>query len=93
MGIVYGDQTIFVGRNAFEAVGGFPDQPLMEDYQLVRRLRQVGRFVTLPDAVVTSARRWRDNGVWRTALQNQLVMWLYLLGVSPERLARWYHGK
>jgi rSAM/selenodomain-associated transferase 2/rSAM/selenodomain-associated transferase 1 len=69
MGIVYGDQTIFVGRNAFEAVGGFPDQPLMEDYQLVRRLRQVGRFVTLPDAVVTSARRWRDNGVWRTALR------------------------
>ncbi len=91
-GVVFGDQAIFAGRNAFEAVGGFPDQPIMEDYQFVRRLGRVGKFVTLPDAVVTSARRWRQNGVWRTTLRNHLIMCLYLLGVSPERLARWYRG-
>lgn len=91
--IVFGDQAIFVGRNAFESIGGFPGQVIMEDYQLIRHLRKVGKILLLPDAAVTSARRWRDNGVFRTSLRNQLTMWLYLLGVNPERLARWYHGK
>jgi rSAM/selenodomain-associated transferase 2/rSAM/selenodomain-associated transferase 1 len=91
--IVFGDQAIFVGRNAFEVVGGFPEQVIMEDYQLIRQLRKAGKILLLPDAAVTSARRWRDNGVFRTSFRNQLTMWLYLLGVNPERLARWYHGK
>jgi len=88
--IVFGDQAIFVGRIAFGSIGGFPEQVIMEDYQLIRQLRKAGKILLLPDAAVTSARRWRDNGVFRTSLRNQLTMWLYLLGVNPERLARWY---
>jgi len=88
MGIVFGDQGLFVRRKIFHETGGFPEQPLMEDCEFVRRLR--GRFVILPEAMVTSARRWREVGPVRNSLRNVLITWSYLLGVSPERLARWY---
>ena len=90
MGIVFGDQGIFVRRKIFQETGGFPGQPLMEDCEFVHRLRRRGRFVILPEAVVTSARRWRTVGPVRNSLLNVLITWSYLLGVSPERLARWY---
>jgi rSAM/selenodomain-associated transferase 2 len=92
MGIVFGDQGLFVRREVFHEAGGFPEQPLMEDYELVRRLRRRGRFVILPEATVTSARRWRAVGPVRNSLLNVLITWSYLLGVSPERLARWYRS-
>jgi hypothetical protein len=65
----------------------------MEDMELVRELKKQGRFVILNSRAVASSRRWRENGVWKTTLVNQTVMWLYLVGVSPERLVRWYRKK
>lgn len=65
----------------------------MEDFDLVRRLRRRGRVVTVPDCVVTSARRWRRLGVLRTILRNQVMILGHLAGVSPERLARLYRRK
>lgn len=86
----YGDQGIFVRRWVFEHLGGYPDQPLMEDYEFVRRLRRVGRIVALPAAVRTSGRRWLKFGVMRVTLINKLVILGYRTGVSPDRLASFY---
>jgi rSAM/selenodomain-associated transferase 2 len=89
-GIATGDQAIFVARAAFDAVGGFPDQPLMEDIELSRRLRRTGRPLCLHERVRTSGRRWEQHGVWRTVVLMWRLRLLYRLGVSAERLARDY---
>jgi rSAM/selenodomain-associated transferase 2 len=89
-GIATGDQAMFVRRNAFVAVGGFPEQPLMEDIELSRRLRRTSRPVCLRDRVVTSGRRWERFGIWRTILLMWRLRLLYWLGVPAERLARSY---
>jgi rSAM/selenodomain-associated transferase 2/rSAM/selenodomain-associated transferase 1 len=86
----YGDQAIFLNAALFHSLGGFPDLPIMEDFELVRRLGKKGRIVILPQAVVTSPRRWLNIGVWRTWMINQLVILAYYLGVSPEKLAHFY---
>ena len=86
----YGDQGIFLSTEVFDKMGGFPDLPMMEDFELVRRLRQVGRVAIAPRAVVTSDRRWRTLGILRTTLANQVMIAGYLLGVDPKQLARWY---
>lgn len=88
----YGDQALFTSRVTFENVEGFPDIPLLDDVEFVRRLRRIGRLAIAPVAVVTSGRRWRAKGIWRTMALNQLIMGAYTVGVSPERLARWYRG-
>jgi len=93
LGIVFGDQAIFATREAFFRAGTYPEQPIMEDLELWKRLGRVGRRTIIPLSVTTSARKWRENGVWRTVLLHQAVMWLYLLGVSPERLGGWYRRK
>jgi rSAM/selenodomain-associated transferase 2 len=85
----YGDQAVFVRRTAFEAVGGFPDQPLMEDIELCRRLWRVGRIVTVPAEVRVSARRHLQRPV-HTLVTQRLFPTLYRLGVSAETLARLY---
>ncbi len=90
LGIVFGDQAIFMRREQFESLGGFPDVPLMEDYELVRGLRRCGKLVVLPQRAVTSARRWEARGPWRNSLKNAAITLAYLAGVSPERLSRWY---
>ena len=64
----------------------------MEDFALMRRLRRWGRIVTTPEQIRTSPRRWLRQGVLRTTLINQAIIAAYLLGVSPERLLRWYQG-
>ena len=89
----YGDQALFVTRRRFWAAGGFPALPLMEDFELVRRLRRSGRIALAPGRVLTSARRWRERGVLTTWLINQWVIGAYCLGVHPSRLARWYRGR
>ncbi len=93
LGIVFGDQAIFTTRKAFFRAGGYPEQPIMEDYELWKRLGRVGKRKLIPLSVITSTRKWEQQGVWRTTLINQAVTWLYMLGVSPEWLARWYRGK
>lgn len=85
----YGDQALFMRREVFEGVGGFPDQPIMEDVALVRALRRRGRVYVCNEPAVTSARRWRRAGFVRVMLFNQLAMIASMLGVSPHRIAAW----
>lgn len=89
-GIATGDQAIFVQRETFEAVGGFPDQSLMEDIELSRRLRRLAVPACLRARVSTSGRRWESRGVWRTIVLMWRLRWRYWLGASPEQLARAY---
>jgi len=89
-GIATGDQALFVRRALFQQVGGYPDQPLMEDVELSRRLRRVAPPACLREAVVTSGRRWESRGVWRTIVLMWWLRWRYWRGVSPDRLARAY---
>ncbi|MBN3874379.1 TIGR04283 family arsenosugar biosynthesis glycosyltransferase [Nostoc sp. JL33] len=86
----YGDQAIFLTKAVFQQIGGFPELPIMEDFELMRRLKRTGRIVIIPTPVVTSARRWLQKGVFKTTLLNQIVIIAYLLGVSPKRICRWY---
>jgi uncharacterized protein len=88
----YGDQGIFVRRTAFRALDGYRELPLMEDVDFLRRLRGIGRTVLLPLPVTTSARRFMHRGVVRQQFRNWALMALYLVGVSPNRLARWYES-
>jgi rSAM/selenodomain-associated transferase 2/rSAM/selenodomain-associated transferase 1 len=90
LGVVFGDQGIFARRSAFDACGGYPVLPLMEDAAFVRRLRQEGRFALLDAPAVSSARRWRRHGVWRTTAANALVTAAWLCGAGPVRLSRAY---
>lgn len=89
----YGDQALFMTAATYRAVGGYPDLPIMEDYEIVRRLGKKGNIVTLPIAVITSARRWLRMGAWRTWAVNQAVIIAYYLGIAPRVLARFYRGK
>jgi rSAM/selenodomain-associated transferase 2 len=91
-GTLYGDQSIFVRRDAFEKLGGFARIPLMEDVEFSRRLRGAGKIAVLDPPVQSSARRHLRKGAWRTSIQNGLFIVLYNLGVSPHRLHRWYYG-
>jgi rSAM/selenodomain-associated transferase 2 len=86
-GIATGDQAIFVTREAFLAVGGFPDLPLMEDIAISRRLKRLCRPFCIATPVITSGRRWEHNGVVRTILLMWRLRLAYYLGVAPARLA------
>jgi hypothetical protein len=86
----YGDQAIFLSSKLFHHLGGFPDIPIMEDVELIRRLQKQGEIVTLPIPVSTSARRWQNVGILKTTLINQLVIAAYVMGIAPEVIARWY---
>lgn len=85
----YGDQALFARRDTLEAIGGVPQACLMEDLDLVRRLRQRGRLVCLPLAIATSPRRHLEHGVWRTATRHALAACGWRLGVPRARLQRW----
>ncbi|MDQ6777498.1 MAG: TIGR04283 family arsenosugar biosynthesis glycosyltransferase [Actinomycetota bacterium] len=89
-GIYYGDSAVWLRRDTFEQLDGFRALPIMEDYDLVRRLERAGRTVCLPGPAITSARRWQRLGLARTIASWVLIRWLYLAGVSPVRLARLY---
>ena len=86
----YGDQGLFLPARLFLDLGGFPEQPIMEDFAFVRTLQNHGRLVTLPQTVLTSSRRWQQLGLWRTTYINQLMVFGYYLGVAPATLARLY---
>jgi rSAM/selenodomain-associated transferase 2 len=89
----YGDQAIFVRADKFSSVGGYPALPIMEDFELVRRLKRKGCIKILPLAAKTSSRRWVQLGVLRTTAINQAIIIGYLLGINPEKLADWYRRK
>ncbi len=89
--IPYGDQAIFIRTSYFGKLGGFKDIPIMEDVELMRRIKRKGdRIVILQEPVLTSARRWeRDGLIWGT-LRNWFLIIAYLCGVKPENLVRFY---
>jgi len=90
LNLPYGDQALFMRRERFEEAGGFRALPIMEDVDLVRRLGKKGQVVISCKAAVTSSRRWRKEGWFWTTIRNQLLLYLYLLGIPPERLYRFY---
>jgi len=90
LGIYYGDSAVWVRRGTFEALGGYRDLAIMDDYDFVRRLERRGRTVCLPGPAVTSARRWQRIGLGRTIASWVVIRWLYLAGVSPQRLSALY---
>jgi len=88
-GICTGDQAIFVERALFETLGGFPDQPLMEDIEFSRSARHIAWPAALSGAI-TSGRRWERRGVWPTIRQMWSLRWRYWRGADPATLAREY---
>ncbi|MCP4482383.1 MAG: glycosyltransferase family 2 protein [bacterium] len=89
--IPYGDQAIFIRKNYFEKLGGFKDILIMEDVDLMQRVKQdAGKIKIIPKPVTTSVRRWQEKGVILTTLKNNIIRILYFCGVSPEVLAKIY---
>ena len=89
-GLAYGDQGLLVRRSVYDAVGGYPDTRIMEDVVLIRRLARRTRVVRLPVPILADARRWQREGRVRGTLRNVALLALFLAGVAPDRLARWY---
>jgi hypothetical protein len=89
----YGDQALFMPMGTFWELAGFRPLAIMEDFEMVRRLKRRGRVALAPGRAATSARRWRRQGILKTWLLNQWLIAAYHLGVSADRLARWYRIK
>jgi rSAM/selenodomain-associated transferase 2/rSAM/selenodomain-associated transferase 1 len=87
----YGDQALFVTRRLFHEIGGYPDYPIMEDFEFVRKLKKKGKIAILPESVQTSPRRWLNLGILKTWLLNQIIIGAYCLGIPPRRLSRLYN--
>ena len=85
-----GDQAIFVRRDVFDRLGGFPELELCEDLEFSRRLKRAGRIACLRTRVTTSARRWNRDGLVRTVVKMWMIRAMYLMGVPPARLKRMY---
>ncbi|CAM3874436.1 TIGR04283 family arsenosugar biosynthesis glycosyltransferase [Vreelandella rituensis] len=89
-GIATGDQAMFMTLNAFERVGGFPDQPLMEDIEISRKLKRLSRPACLGQKVTSAGRRWDNHGAWKTILLMWGLRYRYWRGETAERLAEEY---
>ena len=92
-GIATGDQALFMTREAFDAVGGFPEIALMEDIAMSRKLKSLSSPVCLSQRIITSSRRWENGGVLRTILLMWKLRLLYFFGADPARLAQRYYGR
>ncbi|MGK7931050.1 MAG: TIGR04283 family arsenosugar biosynthesis glycosyltransferase [Microcystaceae cyanobacterium] len=90
LSLPYGDQGLFLKANTFQGMGGFKNMAIMEDFELIQRLKKQGKIGIIPSPVIISDRRWRKLGVFRTTLVNQMIVLGYYLGVSPEQLVKWY---
>ena len=93
LGLPYGDQAIFVTRDLFNQVGGFPEGPFLEDVLLMQRLRRLSWPLLMPGPVYVSPRRWEQRGVLRQTLRNWAILTAFSLGASPGRLDGWYSGR
>ena len=89
----YGDQGIFVRRWVFERLSGFSEMPFMEDVDFLKRLYRTGRVALVNQPITTSARRFLKRGIIRQQLTNICLVMLYLLGMKPETLKKWYEGR
>ncbi|MBL8513199.1 MAG: TIGR04283 family arsenosugar biosynthesis glycosyltransferase [Betaproteobacteria bacterium] len=92
-GIATGDQGLFVARDVFDALGGFPDQPLMEDIEFCKRAKRFGAPACLDVRIETSGRRWEKHGVFNTIVLMWALRARYFFGEAPESLHRAYYGK
>ena len=93
----FGDQALALTARTLEEAGGYPDFPILEEYELVCRLRRLaaagaGRIVTLPLAALCSPRRWEKHTIWRTNAVNQAVMLWYRWGATPAQIFEFYYG-
>jgi len=86
----YGDQGIFIRKKLFEQIGGYQDLAIMEDFDLIQRLKRQGEIAIASGQATTSGRRWQKLGVWQTTAINQLVIAGYYLGISPTKLSDLY---
>ena len=86
----YGDQAIFLNAQLFHELGGFANLPIMEDFELISRLRRRGRIAIISTPVITSKRRWQKLGIMQTIFINQVAIIAYLLNISPQKIADWY---
>jgi rSAM/selenodomain-associated transferase 2 len=86
----YGDQALFVRRTTFHDVGGFPDWPLFEDTELVRRIKTAGRFTIVRSKVTMSARRFEEHGIFHNIFLVYLLQIGFMVGVPPARLKKWF---
>ncbi len=93
LSLPYGDQAIFLNKQTFKDIGGFADLPIMEDFELVQRLKHQGKIAIAPAQVITSGRRWQKLGVWQTTLINQLVIAGYYLGIPADKLSNLYRSR
>lgn len=89
----YGDQGLFLRRYDFEQLGGFAPLPIMEDYQLVQKLKNLGPLAIAPGPILTSGRRWQKLGIIKTTAINQAMVLGYHLGINPQTLAHWYRAQ
>ena len=90
LGLIFGDQAMFLRREVFDDLGGFPEIPLMEDLEMSRRVARRGQLCLLPATSVASARRFETHGTWRMIVFMQYLKLLYLCRVDPERIRRRY---
>jgi len=88
-GLPWGDQALFTTCDTFAELGGFPEQPTMEDYEFVRRLKRFGTVVTLRERAISSARAWEEHGLLRPTLTNLAVIVAYEFGADRARISRW----
>ena len=88
----FGEGALFMKRSTFEAVGGFPDWPLMEDVEMLRRLRRRAQLGSAQGTVRASPRRFLENGIWRQTMRNVFCYTMFHWGVQPQHLVRWYTG-
>lgn len=91
MSIATGDQAIFIKKPVFDQIGGYPDQPLMEDIELCKRLKKIAQPACLTSKVTTSARRWQQHGTWRTIFLMWHLRFDYWRGVAPDNLKQRYY--
>ncbi len=92
--IPYGDQGIFIRRDYFNRIGCYKDMPLMEDVELMRRIKRRGdKIHIIPDRVSTSPRKWGEEGVARCSARNIIIATLYYMGVPPEKLVKYYRRR
>jgi hypothetical protein len=89
----YGDQALFLKKSTFTAIGGFPVLPIMEDFVLIQQLKGLGTIGLTNSWVLTSPRRWQRMGIFKTTLINQIIIGGYYMGISPDRLKRWYRAQ
>lgn len=90
LGLIFGDQGLFTTRENYEKVGGYESIPLMEDWQLSRKLWKLGKFYPLSTMIITSSRRFR-KGKLQTHLKMHKIKLLYILGMAPDKLAKRYY--